>query len=171
MPSDQRLTAQFYDQPTLDVAQQLLGKTLYCAGRAGVITETEAYLGQADPAAHSYRGLTARNAAMFGPAGNSYVYFIYGLHYCFNVVTEPAGVGHAVLVRGIKPVTPAGQRLNGPAKVTQFFGINLQHNALNLITHPDFYLTNTPCVGTVMVTPRIGITQGRDFPWRFVLID
>ena len=166
-----RLSANFYNQPTLTVAQQLLGKTLHCYGRSGIITETEAYLGERDPASHSYRGMTARNAAMFKPAGYSYVYFIYGLHYCFNVVTAPEGVGQAVLIRGIQPVEPPAGRLAGPAKVTKFLGITKTENALNLIDHPDVYITDTSMPGTVNITPRIGISRGRNYPWRFVLTD
>jgi hypothetical protein len=101
-PAFSCLTRDFFHRPTVLVAQELLGKTLVFNGQRGRITETEAYLGQADdPACHAARGKTKRNAVMFGQAGLSYVYFIYGMYYCFNIVTEDEHFGAAVLIRGV----------------------------------------------------------------------
>src|SRR2546430_489923 len=97
-----RLPRSFFVRPTLQVAEELLGKLLVFNNQRGLITETEAYIGQDDPACHAARGMTPRTQVMFGPPGFSYVYFIYGMYHCFNVVTEPEGFPAAVLIRGIK---------------------------------------------------------------------
>src|SRR5437899_5930222 len=121
-----RLPRSFYARGTALVARDLLGKTLVYAGPAGVraarIVEVEAYLGLRDPASHAYRGPTPRTAPMFGPPGRSYVYFVYGMYHCLNVVTERDGVAGAVLLRGAEPIAgfddPAPRLLAGPGLLT-----------------------------------------------------
>ncbi|HKW20093.1 MAG TPA: DNA-3-methyladenine glycosylase [Ktedonobacterales bacterium] len=183
-----KLPRAFYARPTLDVARDLIGKTLYRQTRddvtAGIIVETEAYVAAIDPAAHGYRGMTSRNAVMFGPPGRAYVYFTYGMHYCLNVVTEEDGVAAAVLLRALEPTvglplmrSRRGERIadrdlaRGPGRLCAAMaltvadnGLDLQRDALWLAGTPDF-----PPDARVVATPRIGITQAADWPWRFVL--
>jgi DNA-3-methyladenine glycosylase len=183
-----RLPRAFYERPTLDVARDLIGKTLYRMSpegmTAGVIVETEAYVAAIDPSAHGYRGKTQRNAAMFGPPGHAYVYFTYGMHFCLNVVTEAEDVAAAVLVRALEPVVGIeimrrrrGQRIadrdlaRGPGRLCAAMAIDNADNgqdlggqALWIAETPGF-----PADAPVLATPRIGITQAADWPWRFVL--
>ncbi len=179
----------FYEQPTLVLAQALLGTYLVHQTPdgpiAGRIVETEAYLTD-DPACHAYRRQTPRNAAMFGPPGHVYVYQIYGLHYCVNIVTAPQGVGEAVLIRALEPVQGIEQmRQNrgvevlgllckGPGRLVEALGITKKMNGSSLITGslcvfpPESYPTlNTDF--QVVTTTRIGITQGADLPYRFYI--
>ncbi len=180
------LPAEFYTSGTDVVARKLLGKILChetAAGlTAGIIVETEAYLGCGDPACHAACGKTGRNAAMFGPPGRAYVYFIYGNHYCFNVVTEREGIGTAVLVRALEPL--AGHKImgrrrklsesdpaltNGPGKLCRALGINRGQNGLSL-AQPPLWVGETPANfngGPVVVTPRIGIRRAADKLLRF----
>lgn len=183
-----KLPQVFYARPTLDIARDLIGKTLYRQTQngvtAGVIVETEAYVAAIDPSAHGYRGKTPRNAVMFGPPGRAYVYFTYGMHYCLNVVTEEDGVAAAVLLRALEPTvglplmrSRRGERIadrdlaRGPGRLCAAMaltvaenGLDLQSDALWLAETPDF-----PPDAPVVATPRIGITQAADWPWRFVL--
>lgn len=153
-------------------------------GRAsGCIVETEAYLHD-DAAAHSFHGPTARNAVMFGAAGHAYVYFIYGIHYCVNVVTQPPGTGEAVLIRALEPLeglelmarrrgTPDLRKLcSGPGKLTQALGIGAAQNGLPLDRGPLRILAGDtlPESGTVTTT-RVGITRAAHLPLRFYLSD
>jgi DNA-3-methyladenine glycosylase len=107
-PSGKKLTRSFYLRPTLEVARELLRKTIVYRHRAGIlaadIVEVEAYIGEDDPACHAAVGRTTRNAVMYGPGGFSYIYFIYGMYNCFNIVTEKTGLPAAVLVRAVEPV-------------------------------------------------------------------
>src|SRR5258706_8955340 len=123
MRSARRLPRSFYDRDTTLVAQELLGKHLVHVGggveRVGRIVETEAYLGPHDLAAHSARGLTNRTRIMFGPPGHAYVYLIYRMHWCLNVVTEEEGHASAVLLRALEPVRNIGARTQGPARLTK----------------------------------------------------
>lgn len=172
--------------PTLRVARRLLGA--YLVRRegdvlvAGRIVETEAYR-EDDPASHSYRGRTERTEPMFGPAGLAYVYFIYGMHHCMNVVTEAAGTGAAVLLRALEPVHgletmqvwSGRQRgvANGPAKLCQALRIDRAFSGVDLRHDARLYLRAGPPVpdAQVRVTPRIGITKAIEQPWRFVVAD
>jgi DNA-3-methyladenine glycosylase len=190
------LSADFYQQhDTLTLAQLLLGCELVHesdAGRtAGFIVETEAYL-WGDPACHAYRRETKRNAAMFGPAGTLYVYLIYGMYYCVNVVSGRVGEGEAVLIRALEPtegldlmqqrrqlnpktLLPQIRKkaltekdlCNGPGKLVQAMGIRPEHNSVSL-SDSAIHITLPVLSDFEMVTTtRIGITQGADLPYRF----
>src|SRR5579871_25238 len=136
MPFGPILKRGFYERPTVTVARELLGKVLVHGSTAGVIVETEAYLGGDDLAAHSARGITDRTKVIFGPPGHAYVYFIYGMYECLNLVAEPAGQPGCVLVRALEPVAgieimqqrrPAARKVeglaSGPGKLTLAMGI------------------------------------------------
>lgn len=162
------------------VARFLLGKLLAHGECVGRIVEVEAYR-EDDPASHSFRGPTPRNAVMFGPAGHLYVYFTYGMHWCANVVTGADGEGSAVLLRAVAPI--AGVDLmrerrrgragiaDGPAKLCQAFAIGPAHNGVDLCddaAHGVRLLDDgTPPPRRPVVGPRIGISRGVDTPWRF----
>lgn len=164
------------------VAAELLGKLLIVDtgdGRtSGRIVETEAYTAD-DPASHSFRGLTARNAVMFGTAGRLYVYLSYGVHTCANVVTGAEGDGAAVLIRAVEPIDGvavmrarrgAGRPLaDGPGKLCQAFGIGLGDNGLDLCGGGPVGLLDdgTPPPRDPIVGPRIGISKAVDVPWRW----
>lgn len=169
-----KLDKSFFSQEVVNVAQSLLGKILVFKEHKGIIVETEAYRGIDDPASHAYRGITPRTAPMFGPPGVSYVYFIYGMYHCLNVVTQPEGEASAVLIRGLHLITPPRIHLNGPGKLCKFLGITKEQNNLNLVEHKDFYITDPGKASTpplIDITPRIGISKGQDKLWRFVLKD
>lgn len=174
----------FYSLSTVALAQQLLGAYLLHTSdegeTAGRIAETEAYLGFEDPASHAYGGKTARNAVMFGEAGRAYIYFIYGMHYCLNVTTMPAGIGQAVLLRALEPVSGFGlmrrrrkvERLgdlcNGPAKLVMAMGIT-PHLSGHDLRQPPLTICSGPAVDgmEIRATPRIGISKAADLPLRF----
>lgn len=165
----ERLSRDFFNRPTVIVAQELLGKIMIFGSMAGIITETEAYIGQDDPACHAFRGKTPRNAVMFGPAGYSYVYFIYGMYHCLNFVTEEEGQPAAVLIRGLMLIQPEQLHLNGPGKICRHLKITREHNALNLTENEDFYVKESSLSPLYESTPRIGIRRGQDKLWRFVV--
>jgi len=138
-----RLRRDFYRRPTLEVAPELPGKLIVCTGTAGAparvarIVEVEAYLGERDLASHARRGPTPRAAIMFGPAGFLYVYLVYGMHHCMNVVTEDDGTAGAVLIRAAEPiagidVTPDARPLAGPGKLCGGLAITRAENGLDL---------------------------------------
>ena len=168
----------FFTRPVVDLARLLLGATLLVDGIGGIIVETEAY-GRDDPASHSFRGATARNAAMFGAAGHAYIYRSYGIHWCFNIVggAEP---GSAVLVRALEPTTGldamrarrgiADPRLlcAGPGRLCQTLGLSAAHDGMAL-DRPPFALLPRAAEPSIVTGPRIGITRGSDSPWRFGL--
>jgi DNA-3-methyladenine glycosylase len=165
-----RLGRPFFLLPTVEVAQNLLGKKLVFTNFqgdtfSGYITETEAYHQFDDPASHTYRGRTPRNTPMFGPAGHSYVYLIYGMYHCLNIVTEPEGIGAAVLIRGLKT---HDANLNGPGKLCRHLSITRTENAVDLTTSPCFYVVDEGRKPDFIATPRIGIRHGTDKLWRFV---
>lgn len=173
----------FYDRPAAVVARDLLGKLLVHQQSAGVIVETEAYLGREDAAAHAARGLTPATRVIYGPPGRAYVYLIYGLYDCLNVVTEPEGIPGCVLIRAIEPVTgieamrrcrPAARRIEqlaaGPGRLTQALGITRALNGADLTAGPLTVRDHLPVPPhAVAVTPRIGISQAVDWPLRFVV--
>ena len=152
----------FYDRDTAIVARVLLGKTLVHVvdgvARRGQIVETEAYLGPNDRASHSARGKTARNAVMFGPPGHAYVYFIYGMHFCLNFVTEREGHASAVLLRALAPVENLAGRTCGPGLLCRALGVDRRHNGLDLLGG-ELFVTE-PAIRekiTVVKRPRIGV--------------
>src|SRR3954470_13116794 len=138
-----KLPRSFYDRDTVQVAHELLGMHLVhrVAGveRVGRIVETEAYLGPHDLAAHSSRGLTKRTRVMFGPPGHAYVYLIYGMHWCMNVVTEEEGHASAVLLRALEPVKNIEQRTQGPALLCKAMAIDRRLNGHDLLSD-DLYV-------------------------------
>ncbi|GAB2561577.1 DNA-3-methyladenine glycosylase [Dyella jejuensis] len=181
------LPRSFYRRDPLIVAPALLNKLLVCHdGRAGRIVEVEAYRGADDPAAHSYRGKTPRNAVMFGPPGHMYVYFTYGMHWCSNVVCEGTVEGSAVLIRALQPVAGLDlmhaarplakndrQLCNGPACLTQAMSISKLQDGIDLVGGDAYALVDDgvpPPVQPVQTT-RIGLTKATDFPWRWYLAD
>jgi DNA-3-methyladenine glycosylase len=159
-----KLTQDFYVRHVVEVAQDLLGKTLVFGPFQGIITETEAYRGADDPASHAFKK-TPRSEIMFGPPGVSYVYFIYGMYHCFNIVTEPEGQASAVLIRGLKL---NNIHLKGPGKICKYLEINKTHNGLDLNTSTHFYVMGDEQQIPYTATPRIGISKATDKLWRFV---
>jgi DNA-3-methyladenine glycosylase len=174
-----RLTRAFLNRSVHEVAPDLIGVTLLVAGCGGPIVEVEAYH-HADPAAHSFGGLTARNAVMFGPAGYAYIYRSYGIHWCVNFVCEPAGSAAAVLIRAIEPtvgvaamrrrrgVTDERLLCSGPGRLCEALGITDAHNGLPL-NQPPFALLARETDVEVVTGLRIGITKAADKPWRYGL--
>lgn len=180
------LPRSFYSRSTLEVAPQLLGKILSKREKgetlSGRIIEVEAYLGSRDPASHAFRGPTRRNQAMFGPPGHAYVYFTYGAHFCFNVVTEPKGVPGAVLIRAVEPLEgihlmsqrrkqrPIQELASGPGKLTQAFGITLADNGRDLFG-PSLWIgeRKKDPSPSWRAMPRVGIRCGVKLRYRFVV--
>ena len=157
----------------------MIGATLLFGGVGGRIVELEAYH-HTEPAAHSFRGRTARNAVMFGPAGYAYVYRSYGIHWCLNFVCEPKGSASAVLIRALEPTTGLAamrrrrsmtdDRLlcSGPGRLCEALGITRAQNGLAL-DEPPFALYPREGAADVLTGPRIGITKAADLPWRYGL--
>ncbi len=164
--SKRKLSKNFYRRQCVQVAQDLLGKVLVFRVFQGIITETEAYRGSDDPASHAFRGPTPRSAIMFGPPGISYVYLIYGLYHCLNIVTEEEGKASAVLIRGLQL---PGKHLNGPGKICQYLGITRAQQGINLITSDQLYVTEGIEAVHYQATPRVGIKKAIDKSWRFVM--
>jgi DNA-3-methyladenine glycosylase len=193
IPDRGRLRRSFFEQETTVLARALLGTFLVHRspeGRTvGRIVETEAYLGSADPASHAYRGRTARNAVMFGEPGHLYVYFIYGVHWCCNVVSAPVGTGEAVLLRALEPIAGLERMrarrgfdrprdlCSGPGKLVQAMGLGPGHDGIDLVRGPigvwgraSFRAPagaqwNEP----IVTTTRVGIRRAAELPLRFYL--
>ena len=165
------LPRSFYNRNTIIVARELLGKHLVHAlpegPRIGRIVEVEAYLGEHDLAAHSSKGRTARTEVMFGPPGYSYVYIIYGMHYCMNVVTEPEGSAAAVLLRALEPVSLLPGRTNGPGLLCRAMGIDRRLNGHDLLSE-NFFITDpeTPPPLRIVKGPRIGVDYAKHWAKR-----
>lgn len=151
-----KLPRQFYDRDTIVVARELLGKYLVHDERVGRIVETEAYLGPHDLAAHSARGRTKRNEVMFGPPGRAYVYMIYGMYYCMNVVTEPAGHASAVLLRAVEPVRGIDGKTTGPGLLCNAMDIDRRLNGHDLLSD-DFYVAGKTENHRIIKRPRVGV--------------
>ncbi|UCF58718.1 MAG: DNA-3-methyladenine glycosylase [Candidatus Bathyarchaeota archaeon] len=179
----------FYTRETLTVAEELLGKKLvrYTNNTrlVGKIVEVEAYRGSDDPGSHAYRGMTPRNRLMFGKGGFAYVYFTYGMHYCFNVVTESQNAPGAVLIRALEPLNGIetmrknrGNKnvldlTNGPAKLTEAMNITKKQNGLDLTRSKELFISEPKVKENFEFVPtkRIGIKVGVDKPWRFYMRD
>jgi DNA-3-methyladenine glycosylase len=178
------LDQSFYNQDSVTAAQALLGCELIFTtengkSAGGIIVETEAYR-QDDEASHSFRGETKRNGVMFGPGGYAYVYFTYGVHYCFNVVVGQAGFAEAVLIRALEPTQGIehmkhnrgtdiiSNLCSGPGKLVQALGLGLQHNGASLIT-PQLHILPRTAQPNIMAGPRIGISRATDKLWRFMI--
>ena len=177
------LTRTFYRRPTVEVARDLLGKLLVHGSTAGMIVEAEAYLGADDLAAHSARGITNRTQVIFGAPGHAYVYFIYGMYECLNLVAEPEGTPGCVLIRALEPVAgielmqkrrPKARSIedlaSGPGKLTLAMGISRAQNGAD-VTRGKLVVRQwrQPAEFAIAVTPRIGIRHCTDWPLRFVM--
>ena len=180
------LPKEFYQRDTVIVAKDLLGKKLVRKignyEMSGIIIETEAYRHKDDPASHAFRKITDRNRAMFGEVGIAYVYFTYGMHYCFNVVAKkskvPAG---AVLIRGINPekgiekmeknrnVKNLENLTNGPAKLTQALEITKQQYGVDLTKKSKIYIEDGLHIEKIKKSTRVGIKNGKEMLWNFKL--
>ena len=179
MSTPPRLRRAFFARSVHEVAPELIGATLLVNGAGGMIVEVEAYH-HTDPAAHSYRGCTERNAVMFGPPGFVYVYRSYGIHWCLNFVCEPDGSASAVLIRALTPTAGlAAMRrrrgmedvralCSGPGKVGEALGITRQQNGLALDRAP-FEVRARETTPEIVTGPRIGISKAVDMPWRYGL--
>lgn len=162
----------FFNRPTLDVAKDLIGKTLCRRQKKGeilraVICETEAYDGFDDRASHAHRGVTPRNGVMFGPPGHAYIYLCYGIHWLFNISTREKGYPAAVLIRGVENVS-------GPGRLTRHFRIDRAFNGKSLTRYSGLWVEDNGLVvppQQIVATPRIGIDYaGAEWsaaPWRF----
>lgn len=181
LPPAKPLPLEFYRRPADLLAPLLLNKLLATRdGRAGRIVEVEAYAGD-DPASHAFRGRTARNATMFGPAGHLYVYFTYGMHWCANAVCGQDGEGTAVLLRALEPLTGLDlmwrarprarserELCSGPARLTQALGISGSQDGVDLARGAVRILEDgTPPPPDPVVTTRVGITRAVEMPWRW----
>jgi DNA-3-methyladenine glycosylase len=185
------LPRDFYARPTLDVARELIGKVLVHETPAGIasgaIVETEAYIGESDPACHAAPGPTRRNAPLYGPPGIAYVYLNYGIHYLVNAVTEPDGWPAAVLIRALEPLEGEGlmrrrrargtarraahfdtaSLCRGPGNLTRALGISLNQNLRDLVCSTLRIEDHGRPAPEITTSTRIGITVGADRPWRF----
>jgi DNA-3-methyladenine glycosylase len=171
----------FYNRPAIEVARDLLGRNVVHGETAGRIVETEAYLGVNDLAAHSARGLTPRTRVIFGPPGHAYVYFIYGMHECLNLVAEPEGQAGCVLIRALEPVAGLDvmrarrgrdnirDLCSGPGKLTQAMNITRTLNGVDVTKGPLTVREGTGENFEIQTTPRIGITHCADWPLRFLI--
>ncbi len=179
------LPRSFYERPTVEVARDLLGKILVHGKTAGRIVEVEAYLGEDDKAAHASRGVTERTRVIFGPPGHAYVYFVYGMYECLNIIAEPEGVPGCVLIRALEPLCgletmrkrrPKARRIeelaSGPGRLTMALAITRRHYGCDLTRGPITVreLEDAPTF-EIAVTPRVGIRHCADWPLRFYIKD
>jgi DNA-3-methyladenine glycosylase len=182
------LPRSFYERGAVDVARDLLGKVLVHGPAAGIIVETEAYLGGEDLASHSAAGITDRTRVIFGPPGHAYVYLSYGMYDCMNIVAEPAGTPGCVLIRALEPLEgldvmrarrPKARTdrdlASGPGKLTRALGITRKHTGVDM-TRGDLVVVSRQPASTfeipsfeISVTPRIGIVKCADLPLRFFI--
>ncbi|MDH5463862.1 MAG: DNA-3-methyladenine glycosylase [Nitrosopumilus sp.] len=178
------ISREFYSHDTVTVAKNILGKRIIRRignqTMSGVITETEAYRHTDDPASHAFRKITDRNKIMFGEVGFAYVYFTYGMHYCFNIVARnPRIAAGAVLIRAIEPEKGIKIMLknrnnvnikniaNGPAKLAQALQITKEHYGLDLTKNSNLYITDGIKPKKIIASPRVGIKEATDKLWNF----
>lgn len=178
------LPREFYSKDTVIVAKNLLGKKIIRKNSqneiSGIITETEAYRYIDDPASHAFRKITDRNKVMFEEVGFAYVYFTYGMHFCFNVVAkDPKTAAGAVLIRAIEPkkgveimqknrgITNLKNLVNGPAKLAQALDITKRHYGMDLTKKSELYITEGIKIRKIISSPRIGITKAVEKLWNF----
>jgi DNA-3-methyladenine glycosylase len=172
----------FYERPAEELARALLGKLIVHGSAVGRIVETEAYLGLQDRAAHAWRGITPRTKVLFGPAGHAYVYLIYGMYECLNIVADKEGEPGCVLIRALEPVAGLAamrkrrgnvrdhELANGPGKLTIAMGITRAHNDADLTRGALTVHEETACTGfETGVSTRIGIRHNADWPMRFYI--
>lgn len=183
-----KLSRSFYEQPTLEVARQLLGKYLVRKHPDGTtigrIVETEAYVGPQDQACHASRGRTPRTEIMFGPAGHAYVYFVYGFHHMLNIVTEQVDFPAAVLIRAVEPVAGVGLMkkrrkvelpralASGPGKLCEAFAVDRTLNGSDVCGHVLYIRDDKEPAPKVLMRPRIGVDYAGKWkhkPWRFLI--
>jgi DNA-3-methyladenine glycosylase len=175
-----RLKRKFFEKPVLDVARRLLGKIL--VRKIGeetfraVITEVEAYRGPQDLASHASKGRTKRTEVMFGPPGHAYVYFIYGMYFCLNVVTARPGLPHAVLFRGVRLLKDgSGPKLNGPGKLCKFLKIDKSLYGADMVRGADLWIEDDGLKlkpAQIGKSKRVGVEYAgpwKDKPWRFFI--
>ena len=178
-----RLGRSFYSRYTPDVARELLGSVLVrmIGGQElrSRVVEVEAYRGADDPASHAYKGVTKRTSVMFGEPGHAYVYFTFGFHHCLNLTTETDGEPGAVLIRAVEPLKGIEQMrkrrgveqltnlTSGPGKLTKALGIDLRLNGEDVVRSRELFLLRGRPDVNVAVSTRIGISSGREKPWRF----
>ncbi|MGH2879867.1 MAG: DNA-3-methyladenine glycosylase [Solirubrobacteraceae bacterium] len=179
-PPGERLGIEFYARPVLEVARDLIGCVVEHEGVSGTIVETEAYH-ESEPACHAFVGVTPRTRTLFGEPGIAYVYRSYGIHALLNAVCEPAGVGAAVLIRALDPLTGVEtmrvrrgglsdeQLCSGPGKLAQALGIDLSENGTSLLGGPLSIRRGAAAQARVVAGERIGITKAVDLRWRFAL--
>ena len=160
----QRLAPTFAERDALEVAPDLLNKLVALNGSYARITEVEAYTAD-DPASHSFRGRTNRNQVMFGPAGRWYVYFVYGMHHCLNLVTGPDGDGQAVLLRAVTVEGWDARSTTGPGRLTRRLGVDLTFNG----RLAELFEDGTPVPDAPIASTRIGISKAVDWPRRWVV--
>lgn len=180
-----KLPRSFYLKPTLEVANDIIGKTIVYNSPQGKmsarIVEVEAYIGMDDPACHGAVGKTKRNSIMFGEGGYTYIYFIYGMYYCLNFVTERAGYPSAILLRSAEPIegidlmlknSPNQKKtdkiLSGPGKFCKAFGLTTKQNGLDLTSKTIYLEKLFESPGKIVRTERIGIKKGKDLLYRFI---
>lgn len=180
-----KLPRSFYRRPTLEVAPDLLGKILVrVKGKtvtSGRIVEVEAYGNSDDPASHAYRSQTPRNSPMFGEAGHAYVYFIYGMYFCVNAVTEESGTAGACLIRALEPMEGIGmmhrrrgavrahELTNGPGKLSEAMAIDRSLNGADFLADTLFITEDGFRPNKIQRTPRIGLRVGTEKTWRFFI--
>lgn len=158
----------FFSRNTVDVAKDLIGKTLVVRSKnkvlKGIINETEAYT-EDDEAAHSFKGKSKRNEIMFDSPGKCYVYLIYGMYYCVNVVTESKNKGCAVLLRSV--ITEENSKTDGPGKLCRHFGIDKTFNGLDFLTSKKISIEEGTIPKEIIISKRIGISKGKHLDWNF----